>query len=205
MDVSYSVPTPKTPTHRQTTRDERLKVHTLFFTAGWEIDQIMLQLNLTRRQVEYALEHRLTPQKQRCGARPKLNTPQRKRLVEWVTSNKATRRQDWYAIPALLGYNVGIEAIRNALDKENYVRRVARQKPPLNEWQRAVRLRWAQEHLNWTWEQWASILWSDETWVNPGRHSKVYVTRKRGSQSSTMWIVLNHDTNVALAGCFGVV
>ena len=126
MDIVYSIPTPKTPTHQQTTRDVRLKIHTLFFDAYWTIDQIMLQLNLTRRQVEYALAHRITPQKHRCGARPKLNTLQRKRLVEWITTNKANRREDWYAIPALLGYNVGIQAIQNALDRENYVRRVAR-------------------------------------------------------------------------------
>jgi transposase len=66
------------------------------------------------------------------------------------------------------------------LYKEGYVQRVARQKPPLTEWQRAARLRWAQEHVNWTWEQWATVLWSDESWVNPGRHRKVWVTRKRG-------------------------
>ena len=181
MDATVTIPTPKTPTHRNTTRDERLKVYTLYYDAHWSIDQIMLQLNLTRRQVEYALQHRLTPQKHLTGARPKLNTPMRKRLIEWITTNKKTRREDWYAVPSIFHWNVGYHAIRAALHKEGYVRRVARQKPPLTEEQRATRLRWALEHQNWTWEQWATILWSDESWVNPGRHRKVWVTRKRGS------------------------
>ena len=33
----------------------------LYFEAGWEINDIILQLNLTRRQVKYAIEHRPIP------------------------------------------------------------------------------------------------------------------------------------------------
>ena len=53
------IPTPKTPSH-MTSRDDRLRIQTLFNEAGWEIDDIVLQLNLTCRQVSYALENRLT-------------------------------------------------------------------------------------------------------------------------------------------------
>lgn len=87
----YSVPTPKTP-RKECTRDERLKVQTLYFDAGFTQDQIALQLKLTPRQVQYALDHRLTPQKSRCGRKPFLNTPQRKRLIEWVTASRDNRR-----------------------------------------------------------------------------------------------------------------
>lgn len=51
MDFTLFVPTPKAPVH-QTSRDTRLKIQTLFFTAGWRIDEICLQLNITRRQIE---------------------------------------------------------------------------------------------------------------------------------------------------------
>jgi len=60
METIYRVPTPKTPIH-QTSRDDRIRIQTLFYTAGWSIDDIILQLNFTRRQVLYALEHRPTP------------------------------------------------------------------------------------------------------------------------------------------------
>jgi len=43
-----------------------------------------------------------------------------------------------------------------------------------------ARLAWAEEHKNWTWEDWKWVFWTDETWVNPGRHKKVKVTRRIG-------------------------
>jgi hypothetical protein len=101
METTYYVPTPKTPTH-STTRDERLRVQTLFYDAGWSIDDIILQTNLTRRQVDYALQHRPTPQKHHSGRHILLNTPKRKQLIEWVTANSQNRRTAWSDIPALL-------------------------------------------------------------------------------------------------------
>ena len=85
MELTFCVPTPKTP--NSTSRDDRIRVQTLFFEACWEVDDIMLQLNLTRRQVEYAIESRPTPQKHLCGCRVLLNTPKRKQLIDWVTTN----------------------------------------------------------------------------------------------------------------------
>lgn len=38
--------------------------------------------------------------------------------------------------------------------------------------------RWAQEHRDWTKEQWESFLWSDETWISGTRHRKIWVTRR---------------------------
>src|SRR6266496_2731465 len=86
METIYRIPTPKTLIH-QTSRDDRLRIQTLFYIAGWSIDDIILQLNFSRCQVLYALEHRLTPQKQKCGRHLLLNTPNQKRLIEWVTAN----------------------------------------------------------------------------------------------------------------------
>ena len=58
----YSLPTPKTP-HKQCSRHDRLRFHTLYFDTGFNQDVIALQLNHTPRQVQYALANRLTPQK----------------------------------------------------------------------------------------------------------------------------------------------
>ena len=109
----YSVPTPKTP-RKQTTRDDRLRIETLYFDAGFTQDEICLQLNLTPNQVQYALLRRLTPQKHIRGRQALLATPQRKRLVEWVTSSAANRRVKWADIPPRLGWDCGEKAIRAA-------------------------------------------------------------------------------------------
>jgi hypothetical protein len=59
MQSIFRIPTPKTSPYT-TSRDDRLRIQTLHFEAGWEINDIILQLNLTYRQVEYALEYRST-------------------------------------------------------------------------------------------------------------------------------------------------
>src|SRR5438270_780466 len=119
---TYSVPTPKqprTPSH-ESSRDDRLRIQTLYFDAGWTISEIILQTNLTRRQVEYALHHRPTPQNHSSGRHILLNTPKRKQLMQWVTKNAQNRRTAWADIPALLGWQCSLKAIWSAFKKEGY-------------------------------------------------------------------------------------
>jgi hypothetical protein len=124
MDSLYSVPTPKTPT-KQCSRDDRLRVQTLYFEASFTQDQVVLQTGLTRSQVQYCLAHRLTPQ------RFFFNTPQRKRLIEWVCSSQKNRRTRWADTPPILEWDCGEKAIRAAFKREGFVRRIDRRKPPL--------------------------------------------------------------------------
>src|SRR5690242_14736841 len=139
MESTVFVPTPKTP-RKESSRDDRLRVHTLYFDAGFTQDQIAFQLNLTPGQVQYALSHRITPQKHSVGRKVKLNTPQRKRLIEWVTASKANRQVPWPEIPSILQLDCGVKAIRTAFRKEGYGRRSAREKPPLSETNQKERL-----------------------------------------------------------------
>jgi hypothetical protein len=73
---------------------------------------------------------------------------------------------------------IGEKAIRTAFKREGYRRCITTKKCPLSEKNRKKRLEWAQEHINWTDEQWDEILWSDETWAQPGRHTRLRVTRR---------------------------
>jgi hypothetical protein len=181
MESIYRVPVPKQP-KAQLTRDERLRVQTLFFDANHTRAQICLETGYTYDQVCYAITHRLTPQKRKCGRTILLNTPQRKRLIQWVSASRENRETPWIEIPSILGLDCGEKAIRTAFKKEGYVRRVSRKKCPLTETNRLERLAWAIEHYDWTDEQWDEILWSDETWAQPGLHTKIWVTRKIGRE-----------------------
>jgi hypothetical protein len=180
--TTMNVPTPKTPTKYNITtdRDTRIKVQTLYFDANWTEDDIALQLNLTRNQVAYAIDHRFTPQKHSTGVKPLLNTPQRKQLIEWVTASKENRAVPWPNIPFILGWECGYQAIRTAFKREGYCRAVARRKPALSKQNAIDRLAWAWEHFWWTDDDWDNVLWSDETWVMPGTHKRTHVTRKIG-------------------------
>lgn len=175
----YRIPTPKTP-RRNCTRDERLRAQTLYLHAGWSKDDIALQLNLTPGQVQYALTHRVTPQKKKSGRRPLLGPAERKQLIEWVCASAKNRRTPWKDIPGILGWNCSVYAIETAFKHEGFTRRTALKKPVLTEAHKKARLAWAEEHINWTWDQWQWIFWTDETWVNPGKHKKVKVTRRVG-------------------------
>jgi hypothetical protein len=79
-------------------------------------------------------------------------------------------------------FDVSPNAVKYALRKRGYSRRVALRKPRISEKNRLERLVWAHEHLHWTEAQWNRVLWTDETWVNPGRHRKTWVTRKAGEE-----------------------
>ncbi len=85
MKTIYHIPTSKTPIH-QISRDDCLRIQTLFYTAGWSIDDIILQLNFSRCQVLYALEHHPTPQKHH-SCHLLLDIPKQKLLIDWVTAN----------------------------------------------------------------------------------------------------------------------
>ena len=62
-------------------------------------------------------------------------------------------------------------------------------KPPISVTNQAIRLAWAQEHLTWNDEDWKRVLWTDETWVNPGRHTKTRVTRKPGEEWDNFCVI----------------
>ena len=96
----YNVFTPKTK-GQNCTRDDRLRIQTLYFKAGYTRAQIVLQLHVTIDQVKYAISHRLTPQKQRTGRRPFLSPRERKQLVKWVYASAKNRKTPWHKIPAV--------------------------------------------------------------------------------------------------------
>jgi hypothetical protein len=177
--ISYHVPVPKQRAP-ELTRDEILRIHVLFYDAGHSRTQICLETTHTYKQVCDALKHRLTPQKKRSGRRVSLNTPQRKKLIQWVTASKINRETPWIEIPSILGFDCGEHAIRTAFKKEGFARRVSRKKAPLTQQHADERYKWALEHVNWTDEQWDIVLWSDETWAQPGIHTRIWTTRRIG-------------------------
>ena len=54
--------------------------------------------------------------------------------------------------------NATESSIASALRRAGFQRRIARTKPPISEKNRQLQLAFAHEHLNWTPEQWSTIL-----------------------------------------------
>lgn len=79
-------------------------------------------------------------------------------------------------------WKVGEYVIRNALSSRGYTRRIVRAKAPLSENNIKIRRKWVEDHLAWQPQQWGPILWSDETWITGGRHTKTWITRRPGEE-----------------------
>ena len=115
---------------------------------------------------------------------------------------------------------VSERVIKSELEKRGSKRYPALNKPTTSPEIRRKRREWAEARIDWTLEQWMSILWSDETWATDGHHSRRWVTRKvsillssldnspklktLSSQGRNMTvIVLLRQSRRRLVGCFG--
>ena len=117
--------------------------------------------------------------KPRSGRPRKLSTRDIRQIIRHIRTNKSTRRISLSQLKKVFHLNVHEHTIRSALQRAGYHRRVAQRRPYLNKRDRKRRLKFALEHRNWTVEQWASVLFSDEMAVKlfMERRSKVYVWR----------------------------
>lgn len=185
-----------------TSRDTRVSIRTLR-SAGWTYQQIATHLHLTLRQVQHAATTQATPRRP-SGRPPILTVAQVEELIEFVCSSRKARRMAYWRLPQELGWDCSVYAIRNALRRAGFKRYVARRKPPITEPTRLKRLAFAQRYVNWTLDEWKAILWSDETWVTGGRHTRTWVTRKPGEELNPTCIVERHQRKKGWMfwGCF---
>jgi transposase len=190
---------PKAP---KLTRDQRRDVQ-LLRSLTWKYDDIRRFTGFTIRQIQTACTERATPRKG-TGAPRVLTQAQIEELVEFVCASAKNRRMSYEQLATTLEFGVGRKAIRNALEREGFHRRLAMRKPPISEKNRQARLAWALEHKDWTMEQWFSILWTDETWITGGRHTRTWVTRRPGEEWDPTCIVEKHQRKKGWMfwGCF---
>ncbi|KAG1487999.1 hypothetical protein G6F54_012320 [Rhizopus delemar] len=84
---------------------------------------------------------------------------------------------------AKLDIFVCIETLRSYVDRLDFKSYRAAHKPRLTTRHRKSRLRWAKEHLNWTEDQWRSVVWSDESrFCVEGSKRGKRVLRKEGER-----------------------
>lgn len=175
--------TPATPATRCLSRDQRIECQALR-KAGQTYAEIAKLLGHSQRAVQNACTSRVTPQHKKKGRRASLTDEEGDKIEELVIGSDEGRRMTYQAIADHLwpDGSVSAAAVRYQLVKRGYARRTALQKPALTEKHKKERLKWAEEHLNWSEEQWWSILWSDETWVTRGSHRRSLVTLKKGEE-----------------------
>ncbi|XMA19899.1 hypothetical protein WAI453_012690 [Rhynchosporium graminicola] len=177
---------PSTPTKRQrgknTTRDQKRDIQ-MANRCGMNTAQIKnLVPGLSTKQILRALDTPATPKKS-SGRPPALNADQREHLVWFICHSRRNRRLNYHELAQEFSFwNIGHKAIRTALDAEGFHMRWAMRKPPISEKNRKLRITFAEQYKHWTFAEWATILWSDETWVKDGRHRKTRVMRRAGEE-----------------------
>jgi len=70
------------------------------------------------------------------------------------------------------GINVSQTTLRRRLKEVELFSQIHRRKSVLKPHHRRVRLQWARKHLNWTFEDWIRVIWSDESTIILGRKSR---------------------------------
>ena len=117
--------------------------------------------------------------KPRPGRPRKISSRDVHQYIRYLRTNKFTRRTSLSQLKKIFNLDVHECTIRRALQKAGYHHRVARHCLYLNKRDRKRRLKFAKEHQDWTVEQWASVLFSDEMAVKlfMERHVKDYVWR----------------------------
>ena len=160
------------------TRDQRKEVLVLR-SIGWSYKKISDHCRISQRQVQKAYQQgHPTPQK--SSGRPLvLSNEQVDELVLFIRASSYNRSLSYYALATgpFAYWEVTDHLIRRALLTRGYRRCKARIKPQISERTRQRRLEFARSYLHYTREQWARILWSDETWVNSTNHRANWVTR----------------------------
>lgn len=118
--------------------------------------------------------------KPRSGRPRKLSARDVRQIVRFLRTNRMTRRYGLQQLKKYFKLCVHENTIRNALQEAGYHHRVARRRPYLNKRDRKRRLKFAKEHKDWTVEDWARVLFSDEMAVKlfMERHVRDYVWRK---------------------------
>ena len=200
--INMKAPTTSTK-QKKLTRDLRLQAQTLR-SIGWKYSKIAEFMKITLRQVQYACFVRLTSQRHLRGRKSTIDADSLQFLIEFVCASAKNRQMPYKVIPWKLRWDVSEDAIRLALKKEEFSRRIARRKPSISKKNRLLRLAWAHEHLNWIKKQWQTILWSDETWVNGSRHRKIWITRRSYEEYDFTCIVsrLSRKNEWMFWGCF---
>jgi hypothetical protein len=177
------------------------------FLDGKKARTISEELNipettLRRKWSQFKMEGNLDP-RPRSG-RPKITTDRERiricrasKIDPWASSKKI--KQD------IGRADISERTIRRILvDVGGLKSRKAAKKPFLSEKNRLKRLRWARDHINWTYDDWKKVLWSDESKFMMRKQGSRLVRRPVGMRYHNKYTIksIKHDKYIMIWGCF---
>ena len=142
------------------------------------------------------------------SGRPKVTTPNDDKTI--VKLSKQDPRKDVEQLTAEINERFGVicsnSTTRRRLKDANLLGRRPSKKPFVSTKNRKARLGFAKKHITWTKEQWAKVLWSDESkYLLFGNDGTKYVRRPDGERFNPKYLlptVKHGGGNVMVWGCF---
>jgi transposase len=140
------------------------------------------------------------------GAPRKTNDREDREIVLAVKRKRdVTINQIKADIPDLVSeLDLSGELIRRRIHEAGLHSVVAIKKPFISEENRRKRLKWAREHLLWSYEQWNSVIWSDESMFELRADIQKLVWKYDDESLNTDLTVgtVKHQPHVMVWGCF---
>ena len=143
---------------------------------GYSIRKISLENGLPKSSVHAIIKRaQKTPdapwhRNLRTGRRPMLDDRAQRRLVRF-TAHHPFETIEMLSTPFKSGYKMSVNTTRSYLAKHEVYAFRPRRKPYLTPKHKETRLKWARIMVKWRDEDWACVIWSDESTFETGLHT----------------------------------
>ena len=165
--------------------DDRVRLHTLS-EEGMSVNELSQRFNVDRRTVQRFLrkveEHGNIDDRPRSGRPRRSSERQDRQLIRLSSGNpRLVSRELNRQWNALTGIETSSSTVRRRLSASGLHGRIAAKKPMLTRAQKAARLMWARERIEWTVENWTQVLLSDECPIHLVQVNQRRYVRRRGN------------------------
>lgn len=136
--------------------------------AGKSSYQISKDLTLPRSTVQSIIQHYKKNGNTSClkkTGRPRITSEAENRILKKIIKKNRRARAGELTVHwrDMIDKDVSVDTCKRVLKRMGYGFYTAKEKPLLTALQKKKRLKFARDHLNWTSDQWRSIIWSDES------------------------------------------
>ena len=172
---------------KELTIDQRISIVALK-NAGLSIRAIAAQVKCSKNGVSCTLkryaETNSTKNRNGRSGVSKLSARDKRAIkINALKNIRIVLREHAEVVNQCQKFTVCKNTVNKALHEFGLFGRIAQKKPLLRKKNIRDRLKWAREHRDWTNEQWANVLWTDESqFMLFGSNKRFYIRRRVGEK-----------------------
>ena len=113
------------------------------------------------------------------GQPPIFDEAEKQRLKAFLIHDARTRPLGWEAICIEMNYACSTGTVKRVMYSTGYHQHVPRRKFVIHPANHPIRVAWCQERLDWTFDDWLRVLWTDKSsFATPGFGLRLWVIQK---------------------------